>query len=320
MQTRSDEIAASRIALTDAPLQYWWPRERMLAFYAEVADSAADTVVLGEVVCARRRELKLADWLALARELRAAGKEVLLATPTLVMGEADVRLVRDIAQQGEFALEAGDASALGVLAQAGELGFALGPHLNIYSQEALREHAVLGATRWCAPAELALAAIARINPAHAPVPGRDGPLATEVWAFGRLPLAFSARCFTARHHGLTKDTCDFRCRDDADGMTVRSGDGRDFLCLNGTQVQSAGVHALLETPAALRAAGIGRLRLAPTSSGFASAIALYDALVRDALAPAAARAALRELELPGELIDGFARARAGMDALLEEEA
>ncbi len=309
---------STRPALTVAPLQYWWSRERMLAFYAEVADSAADTVVLGEVVCARRRELKLADWLALARDLRASGKEVLLATPTLVMGEADVRLVRELAQQGDFALEAGDASALGVLVQAGDVAFTLGPHLNIYSQEALREHAVLGATRWCAPAELALGAVSRINPVQAPVPGRDGPLVTEVWAFGRLPLAFSARCFTARHHGLNKDNCDFRCRDDADGMTVRSGDGRDFLCLNGTQVQSAGVHALLETPTALHAAGIGRLRLAPTSTGFARVLALFDALARDALAPDAARDALRELELPGELIDGFARARAGMDLLVEE--
>ena len=318
MRSSSESMAPSRLALTVAPLQYWWSRERMLAFYAEVADSAADTVVLGEVVCARRRELKLADWLALARELRAAGKEVLLATPTLVMGEADVRLVRELAQQGEFALEAGDASALGVLVQAGDVAFALGPHLNIYSQEALREHAVLGATRWCAPAELALAAVSRINPAQAPVPGRDGPLATEVWAFGRLPLAFSARCFTARHHGLNKDNCDFRCRDDADGLTVRSGDGRDFLCLNGTQVQSAGVHALLETPAALRAAGIDRLRLAPTSSGFARVVELFDALVSDTLPPAGARAGLRELELPGELIDGYARARAGMEVLTEQ--
>ncbi len=307
-----------RVALTVAPLQYWWPRERLLDFYAEVADGPADTVILGEVVCARRRELKHEDWLALARELREAGKEVLLATPTLVMGEADLRLVRALAQQAEFAVEAGDASALGVLVQAAEPTFALGPHLNIYSQEALREHAVLGATRWCAPAELALEAVARINPAQAPVPGRDGPLATEVWAFGRLPLAFSARCFTARHYGLNKDNCDFRCRDDADGMTVRSGDGRDFLCLNGTQVQSAGVHTLLEPPDALAAAGIGRLRLAPCAQGFGRVLDVFDAVYRGAMPLRDAHDALAELPLPGAMIDGFARARAGMDALRGE--
>jgi hypothetical protein len=29
-----------------------------------VADSAADTVVLGEVVCSRRHEIRFEDWLA----------------------------------------------------------------------------------------------------------------------------------------------------------------------------------------------------------------------------------------------------------------
>jgi len=33
----------------------------------------------------------------------------------------------------------------------------------------------------------------------------------EVIAFGRLPLAFSARCFTARALDVTKDQCGFRC-------------------------------------------------------------------------------------------------------------
>jgi collagenase-like PrtC family protease len=41
---------------------------------------------------------------------------------------------------------------------------------------------------------------------------------TEVFAYGRLPLAFSARCFTARHFNLQKDTCEFRCLEFADGM------------------------------------------------------------------------------------------------------
>ena len=297
------------LRLSVGPLQYWWPRERVLDFYAELADSPVDTVVLGEVVCSRRREFKLADWMALGRQLRAAGKEVLLATPTLVAGEAELRSVRDIAQQREFTVEAADASALGVLLQSGTAGFALGPHLNIYSPQALREHAELGATRWCAPAELPLASVAGIHAA-----GVAPQLLTEVWAFGRLPLAFSARCFTARHHGLNKDHCDFRCRDDADGMLVRSGEGRDFLSLNGTQVHSAGVHALLEPPARLLAAGVGSLRLSACAEGFAHVLQVFDAVRRGELESPQAREALRELPLPGELIDGFAHARAGMQA------
>ncbi len=296
-----------------APLQYWWPREQVQSLYEDLADSAVDTVVLGEVVCSRRHEWKLADWLALGRALRSAGKQVLLATPTLVMGEADLRDIRAIVQQQEFALEAGDASVLGLLLQAGARSFSLGPHLNIYNRQALREHVALGATRWCAPAELPLATVASIGWGDA---SDEQPMPlVEAWAFGRLPLAFSARCFTARHYGLNKDHCAFRCLEHADGLAVRSGDGSDFLCLNGTQVQSAGVHALLEPPQRLRQAGIGSLRLAPCSRGFAQVVSLFDALRREALDAQQAQQALRELDLPGDLIDGFAHARPGMQAV-----
>ena len=34
----------------------------------------------------------------------------------------------------------------------------------------------------------------------------------EVFAWGRMPLAHSARCFTARHHGRGKDDCGFESR------------------------------------------------------------------------------------------------------------
>ena len=70
---------ARRFGLSVGPLQYWWPRQATWDFYAEVADSAADTVVLGEVVCSRRNEIKPDDWLALATDLAAQGKTVVLA-------------------------------------------------------------------------------------------------------------------------------------------------------------------------------------------------------------------------------------------------
>ncbi len=65
-----------------------------------------------------------------------------------------------------------------------------------------------------------------------PVAGAGGPVATEVFAFGRMPLAFSARCFTARHHRLKKDECDFRCRDDADGMLLAPAGRQAFQIVN----------------------------------------------------------------------------------------
>jgi hypothetical protein len=88
------------LALTVCSLQYWWSRAATLGLYADVADRAAATVVLGEVVCMRRNEFKLEDWLALARELAAAGKTVHLATQVLVMSEAELRALRRIAETG----------------------------------------------------------------------------------------------------------------------------------------------------------------------------------------------------------------------------
>jgi collagenase-like PrtC family protease len=152
----------------------------------------------------------------------------------------------------------------------GGVPLVLGPHINIYSRAALVEHAGLGAGRWVAPLELALDAVARINPADDRVAGPAGPIATEVFAFGRMPLAFSARCFTARHHRLSKDACDFRCRDDADGLLLES-DGQPFLVLNGIQTQSASLHCLLDELDALHSAGASSLRLSPCSQGFAGA-------------------------------------------------
>lgn len=312
--------------LTIGPLLYWWPRERVLALYADVADGPADTVVLGEVICSRRNEFRVDDWLGLARDLTAAGKRVVLATQALVMSEAELRTVRRLCEQQEFAVEAGDASALAVLARARaaqdqqpkqtqQPAFVLGPHINIYNRAALADLASLGAGTWVAPLELALDAVGLVNPPDDPVQGPAGPVVTEVFAFGRIPLAFSARCFTARHHRLQKDACDFRCRDDADGLLLATDDGRPFLALNGIQTQSAALQALIGDRAAIEAAGVRRLRLSPCSGDFARVVELYDDVFNRAADDGAARRELAALELPGALVNGYARRRAGLEAL-----
>ena len=88
-------VAPNRLGLTIGPVLYHWPRQALMDFYAEVVETAADTVVIGEVVCARRRELRLPDWLALGRDLAAAGKTVVLAAQALIETEADLRLLED---------------------------------------------------------------------------------------------------------------------------------------------------------------------------------------------------------------------------------
>ena len=310
----------SPLSLTVGPLQYWWPRESVASFYADVADGPASTVVLGEVVCSRRNDFGFDDWLALARDLASAGKSVVLATQPLVMSEAELRTLRRVAEQDEFAVEAGDAAALQVLAKAnaarsGRLPFTIGPHVNVYSRAALAEHASFGAGRWVAPMELSIDAASHVNPPGERVKGAAGEIATEFFVFGRMPLAFSARCFTARHHRLSKDACEFRCRDDADGLLLASGDHQPFLVLNGIQTQSAGLQCLIAEADALRAAGVASVRLSPCSRGFARVLSLFDAVYNRSAPVGEARAELDALGLPGALVAGFAHRQPGMEAL-----
>lgn len=304
----------STIGLTIAPLQYWWPRQQLLQFYAELAESPADTIVLGEVTCSRRNEVSLADWQALGRDLQACGKTVRLSTMPLLMSEAELRTLRRIVEQQEFTIEAGDAAALQAWSRMPaqeRQTLVLGPHINIYSPAALHEHLrEPGISGWVPPLELSLDAVASINP-----PGPQHTVPTEVFGFGRMPLAFSARCFTARHHRLSKDQCEFRCREDADGLLLKTGEGQPFLALNGISTQSASLHCLIAEGDALREAGINRLRLSPCSLGFSEVLEQFDLVLNHGASASDALDLMAALPLPGALVHGFAKRQPGMREL-----
>ena len=240
------------------PVLYYWTRAALLDFYAGVAGSVADIVYLGEVVCSRRHNLRLDDWLALGRDLRASGKEVVLSSLALIESESDLKTLRRIAANGDFTVEANDMGAVRLLA--GRVPFVAGPHLNIYNGETLAWFAGLGASRFVPPLELSRDILRELQSA------RPAGLQTEVFAYGRMPLAFSARCFTARHYNLPKDDCEFRCLDDADGLALQTRDKAAFLTLNGIQTQSALVCDLSESIGELRGLGVDVVRLSPQSS------------------------------------------------------
>ena len=286
------------------PLQYYWPRSAVFEFYQAIAETPVDVVYVGEAVCSRRHELRHGDWLDISRMLRDAGKQAVLSTMVLLESGSDVAAMHKIAQNEEFLVEANDMGAVHQLA--GQRPFVAGPQLNLFNPDALAWMAGLGASRWVAQLEMQRDDLAVLQQS------RPAGLETEVLAYGRLPLAFSARCFTARHHNLPKDDCGFRCIEHPDGQLLHTREGEPFLVLNGIQTQSARVLNLINDVPALRALGVDVLRLSPQSQHMAELIAAFDA-ARHAPEPAVdALERMRPL-MPGAPCNGYWHGQPGLD-------
>lgn len=286
------------------PLLYYWPRDTVFNFYDRMAATKVDIVYLGETVCSRRHELRLADWLAIAARLREAGKEVVLSTQVLLESGSDVSVMHKIADNGEFAVEANDMGAVQRLA--GKVPFVAGPHLNLYNLPTLQWMASLGASRWVMPLEMKQDDLALLQQ------GRPSGLQTEVFAYGRLPLAYSARCFTARHNNLPKDDCRFSCLQHPDGLLLKTRESEEFLVLNGTQTQSARVYNLVDALDDMQALGVDVVRLSPQPQHMAEVVAVFDAARTQELAPQEALARLQPL-MPAQGCNGYWHGRPGLE-------
>ncbi|NMG43234.1 U32 family peptidase [Aromatoleum toluvorans] len=292
-----------KIAL--GPLLYYWSRQQTLDFYAQVAQSPADIVYLGETVCSRRHELRAEDWLDVAAMLKAAGKEAVLSSQSLIESESDLKALRRIVAQDEFRVEANDMSAVNLLTKAGRRDWIAGPTLNIFNPPTLSMLADAGATRWMAPPEMSGAVLAELLASGAPA------IETEVLAWGRLPLAHSARCFTARHFNLQKDTCEFKCLGMKDGLVLRTREGEPFLTLNGVQTQSARVHNLLaDLPTLRETAQV--LRVSPQGDNTVSVLELFRDAIAGTLSPQDAFARSKTLMVE-EPCNGFWHGRPGVE-------
>ena len=285
------------------PIQYFWKREKVFAFYQQIQESDIDIVYLGETVCSKRRDLSLDDWLKIAEQLEASGKEVILSTLVLLEAGSELTHLQQITTNNHYQVEANDVAAVQLLAGHGP--FVLGQHINIYNNETLAYLHELGARRWICPVELGRNTIFKLHE------NRPANMETEIFVYGRLPLSFSARCFTARAHDKTKDACDYVCSEYTDGLPLFTQDDQPFLILNGIQVQSSSVHSLIEHLDELVAQGIDIIRIDPQERGMPEIITTICKLLDGQLQTRAALDKLAQYQAYG-CCDGYWRGDAGM--------
>lgn len=270
-----------------APVPYHWDLARIKRFYRDVADLPLDVAYLGETVCSKRREARLEDWLQIAHHLAQSGIEPVLSTLALTEAKSELSALRRITANGRYRVEANDMAAVNLVTPS---PFIIGPHINIYNDKALTFLEELGACRWVVPVEVGQHNLGEI------LNRKPEGMETEVIAFGRLPLAFSARCFSARAHDRGKDDCGFVCKEYPDGLLLNTQDGDPFLFINGVQLQSARTQNLARHLDELREIGVEIIRITPQTNNMGEIIQTFR-----------------------EILDGGISAEDGMDKLVRTQ-
>ena len=292
--------------LTLGPVLFNWQPELWRDFYFEVADEApVSRVYVGEVVCSKRAPLfdKYAD--AVCERLRAGGKQVFFSSLAEVSSAVDRRLINSVTARDDVAIEVNDISALWHLSGRPH---AIGPFVNVYNEDSLDAFADEGTAHICLPPELPKEGIAALAQR-----ARERGITLETQVFGRTPLALSARCYHARAHGRTKDSCKFICDLDPDGMELKTLDGQPFLTVNGIQTMSYTCLNLVAELGELTELGIGQFRISPHSTGTMQAVKLFRAVLDQQIT---AQEAMEELAACGPDVpfsNGFFHHRPGVE-------
>lgn len=293
--------------LTLGPVLFKWPPEVWRDFYLHVADEApVETVYLGEVVCSKRTPLIEPHFAEVTERLRKAGKTVVFSTLAEVVSAVDRKAINRVtaaALERNEQIEVNDTSALWHLEGQPHV---IGPFMNVYNEDTLAFMARKGCRHVCLPPEFQASAI-KVMAQHA----QDLGVSLEVQVYGRLPLALSARCYHARAHGRTKDSCQYVCEEDPDGMVLRTLENEPFLAINGIQTLSYGCLNLVGELDALVEAGVEQFRISPHSQGTVEVARIFSAVLKNEMAPAEAIAKLKEYGPEAPFSNGYHHGTAG---------
>jgi len=299
----NDMSAVPKIAL--GPILYYWSKQQTEEFYQQVANTGVDIVYLGETVCSKRRIMRSKDWYRIGKRLQAQGKTVILSTLTLLEAASELSALKRLCTESPFLIEANDIAAVQILNELGK-PFVTGPSVNIYNSRTLQKLVDKGLRRWTLPVELSATELAEFQQ-H-----RPDNVETEVFAWGRMPLAYSARCFTARAENLQKDDCQFRCLDYPDGLLLSTREDEVFLCINGIQTQSARTVNLLGEIDRFIDLGVDVLRISPQ---FHNTMDIIDRFTEVLSEPQSPKRFDTQLEswMPATACNGYWNGDAGME-------
>lgn len=224
-------------------IQFYWDKESTNDFYQKLADSNVEHVYLGESVCSKRRELRLGDWIEIGSELSKKDKSVVLSSLALLEAKSELATLKKVCLNGELSVEANDFGAVEILSKA-KIPFVAGAALNIYNQYDLKILLDRGMQRWVAPVELSRDWLLNVSNGCEELGIKD-KFETEVYGYGYLPLAYSARCFTARSENRPKDQCGLCCIKYPEGRKVDSQEGAELFRMNGIQTMSGTIQNLI---------------------------------------------------------------------------
>lgn len=268
--------------LSLSPILYCWQRNRVYDFYDQIKNSDIDVVYLGEMVCSKRQELLLEDWLEIGKSLQKSGKEVVLTSLTLVDSPSKLLDVKKVVNNGDLSIEVNDFSAINLCVDS-KLPFVAGHALNIYNAEALSVMLRNGMKRWCFPVELSFEwlqdiknACEELNIWHL--------FEKEIFAYGYLPLSYSARCFTARNIGRDKADCEIACIDDPSGKAVYTQENDRIFTMNGIQMQSGLCYNLIPNYEELKSL-VNIIRLSAFDEKIIDTIQQYSDVINKKLTP-----------------------------------
>jgi O2-independent ubiquinone biosynthesis protein UbiV len=290
----------AKAQLTLGPLLYHWSAEKRRDFYFKIADEApVDCVYFGEVICSKREPFFQDSFDEVAGRLKRAGKQVVISTIGLVTAPREMAEIRERAASDDL-VEANDLACLQALHGKPHV---IGPLINVFNEGA-REFVIRnGAVRIVLPVEAPATSIKVLA---------DSPVETEVMVFGRQTLSIAMRCYHARSHGLTKDSCNFVCGLEPNGLSATTVDGEDLMTISGTSTESHGYAVLLNELTELRKMGVTLFRLSPQDMDMVAVASLYRDTLDEKLSVAEAEKRLQALSDDIPFINGFYYAREGL--------